>query len=140
MIDWGDNVIPVTNGLLTENFEVEEQATYTFFLDIDRNRVYGYTDGREAMKQAIYLILETERYQYVIFSWDYGVEFVDLFGQAMTFVLPELKRRIIEALLQDTRITSVESFDFQVKNGVVLVTFTAFTIFGEISIERAVDV
>ncbi|MFQ8776837.1 MAG: DUF2634 domain-containing protein [Roseburia sp.] len=26
------------------------------------------------MKQAIYNILNTERYQYIIFSWDYGVE------------------------------------------------------------------
>lgn len=126
------------NGFLDEDFVMAEQSSHTFYLDIDGNVVFGFTDQAEAMKQAIYLTLETERYQYVVFSWDYGVEFVDLFGKQMSFVLPELKRKITEALLHDTRVLRVDDFDFQVNRNVVLVTFTAVTVYGNIPVERAV--
>jgi hypothetical protein len=137
LTDWGDSVIPA-NGFLNEDFEVVEQPSHTFYLDIDKNIVFGFTDNIDAMKQAIYLILETERYQYVIFSWNYGIELLDLFGKQMTFVLPEIKRRVTEALLQDTRVQRLEDFDFQVDRNKVLTTFTAVTIFGNIRIERVV--
>jgi len=128
------------NGFLDKDFEVVEQSSHTFYLDVDRNIVFGFTNKYEAMKQAIYLILETERYQYVIFSWNYGIELLDLFGKQMTFVLPELKRRISEALLQDTRIKYIEDFDFQVNRNIVTTTFTAVTVYGNIPIERTVTV
>ena len=128
------------NGFLQEDFTVAEQASYTWYLDVGRNVVFGYTDGLEAMRQAIYLILETERYRYVIFSWNYGVELLDLFGKQMTYVLPELKRRITEALLQETRIMRLDNVDFQVKLNKVLVTFTAVTVFGDVAVERAVAI
>jgi hypothetical protein len=133
-------MIPAFTGFLNENFEVEEQTSHTFYLDIDNNIVLGYTDNQEAVKQAIYLILSTERYKHVIFTHNYGVEFLDLFGKQLTFVLPELRRRITEALIQDTRITSVESFNFKVNKGVVLCTFTAVTIYGNTAIEWAVNI
>jgi hypothetical protein len=95
----------------------------------------GFEWGNE---QAIYLILQTERYHYVIFSWNYGIELEDLFGMPISWVIPEVKRRITEALLQDSRITEVDNFEFDVKKGVVTTTFTAHTIFGDIPIERAV--
>jgi len=128
------------NGFLPEDFEVAEQGSQTFYLDIDRNAVFGYTDGQEAVKQAIYLILSTERYQYVIFSRNYGIELLDLYGRQMTYVLPELKRRIEEALLQDTRIKSLEDFNFMVSKNTILATFTAVTVHGGIPIEKAVTI
>jgi len=132
-------MLPV-NGFLLEDFKVAEQGSQTFYLDINRNVVFGYTDGQEAIKQAIYLIIETERYQYIIFSRNYGVELFDLYGQSMTYVLPELQRRISEAVLQDTRIKRLEDFDFKVTRNKVLVTFTAVTIHGVIPVKKAVTV
>ena len=128
------------NGFLPEDFVIVEQSSKTFYLDINRNVVYGYTDGQDAMRQAIYLILSTERYQYIIFSRNYGIELLDLYGKQMTYVLPELERRITEALLQDTRIKSLENFNFAVARNAILTTFTAVTIHGEIPIEKAVAI
>ena len=128
------------NGFLNKDFKIVEPGSQTFYLDIDRNVILGYTDGQEAMKQAIYLTLSTERYQYVIFSWNYGIELLDLFGRPMTYVLPELKRRIEEALLQDTRIERLENFNFKVNKGTILTTFTAVTVHGSIPIEKAVTI
>ena len=131
-------ILPVTNDFLNNDIEIVEPTSNTFYLDIDRDVVFGFTDGREAMKQAIYLILSIERYQYVILPWSYGVEFADLFGMPISWVIPEAQRRIEEALLQDTRIKAVDNFNFEVGKGVLLIRFTAHTIFGDVDTEREV--
>lgn len=125
---------------LINDFEFEEIPTNTFKLNDSYNQLYGFTDGLEAMKQAIYLILNIERYEYLIYSWNYGVELADLFGQPISYVMAELERRISEALLQDSRITSVENFEFDYKKNKVFCKFTAITIFGEVEIEKVVNV
>ena len=97
-------------------------------------------DDVEAIKQAIYNILNTERYQYIIFSWDYGVELKDLFGKPIDYVMPEVERRITEALVQDDRIDSCDSFEFEKKGRKLLVTFVAHTKFGSVPAQKEVDV
>ena len=92
------------------------------------------------MKQAIYLMLNTKRYQYPVYSWNYGVELLELFGRPVSYVLPELKRRISETLLQDDRISSVDQFSFETEGGKVHVTFVAHTVFGEMELEKEVDI
>ena len=57
----------------------------------------------------------------------------------MKFVLPELKRRITEALVQDSRILGVDAFSFEVNRGKVHATFTVHTIFGDVEAEKVVN-
>ena len=133
-------MIPVESDEIRTDFEFEELPTNTWELHITENRIYGFTDKLEAMKQAIYLILNTERYEHIIYSWDFGIELVNLFGMEITYVIPELERRIKEALLQDTRITSVENFEFETEKGVVKATFTVKTIYGDVETEKVVNV
>lgn len=133
-------MIPVVNDDLQNDFEYEEIPTRTFKLDITSETITGFTDGLEAMKQAIYLILNIQRYEYLIYSWNYGIELQDLFGQPISFVIPELKRRITEALMQDTRIKSVDDFSFEMNKGKVHATFTVSTIFGDVQAEKVVSI
>lgn len=133
-------MIPQTENELKNDFEFEELPTNTFKLNDSYNQIYGFTDGLEAMKQAIYLILNIERYEYLIFSWNYGIELADLFGEPILFVMAELERRISEALLQDSRITSVEDFEFDSERNKVFCKFKVYTIYGEIEIEKVVNV
>ncbi len=101
--------------------------------------VRGYADELEAMKQVVYKILRTERYKYLIYSWDYGVELEDLFGMPVDYVCPEIERRVKEALLQDGRVVSVYNFVFdKSKKGVVAVSFVCETIYGDIDIIKEV--
>ena len=110
-------------------------------MQMDSKMVRGYADGLEAVRQAIFKIIMTERYQYIMYSWNYGIELNDLFGEPMTYVCPELKRRITEALLWDDRIQSVDSFEFDFpQKGVVQVAFTAHSIFGDVQAEREVNI
>lgn len=134
-------MIPGKNGFLTEDFEIEEQPSKTYQMHLSQEIINGYGDNVAAVEQAIYKILNTERYQYVIYSWNYGVEFADLFGEPITYVCPELERRITEALTWDERIISVDSFSFDTEQKrVVKVSFVAHTIFGDIAAERAVNI
>jgi len=124
-----------------EDFELKQQPTKTYRMDTGQEVIRGYTDGLEAMKQAIYKILLTERYQYVMYSWDYGIELADLFGEPVSYVCPELERRIREALLWDDRIEDVTDFEFNLpKKGVVQVSFTVHTMFGEVAAQREVNI
>lgn len=133
-------MLPKTMDDLAKDFEYQELPTKTFKLNVSNQTISGFADNLEAMMQAIYLILNTERYEYLIYSWNYGVELQELYGKDMSYVLPELKRRISEALLQDSRILSVEDFNFESKKGKVIAQFKVLTTFGEIQTEKVVNV
>lgn len=126
----------VDNDLLT--LEVETQPSLTYALDIEHGHIRGMVDELESLRQAIYLILSTERYAYLIYSWNYGVELVELIGQPKEYALPEIKRCITEALLQDDRITAVDGFEFETEKKTVHVTFTVHSIFGDLEVETDV--
>jgi len=134
-------MIPSTVGFLDQDFEIEEQPSKTYKMDLEGNSVRGFCDGIEAMTQTVFRILNTERYQYIIYSWNYGIETLDLYGQPITYVCPELERRITEALSVDSRITSVTDFEHDTSvKGEIHSTFTVHTIFGELKAEKGVNV
>ena len=121
-------------------FVMGEQPGYTHKLDIDRKRVSGMTDKREALYQAIYLILNVERYVYPIYSRNYGSEFSDLIGKPKDYAMSEMKRRITEALLQDDRITSLSDWEFEPGRKSVRASFVVHTIYGDIEASKEVDI
>lgn len=100
----------------------------------DELMLSGYSDGLEAVKQTVYLILNTERYQCPIYSWDYGVELDNLVGKPMSYVASELQRRVSEALKTDDRIVGCTDFQFEITDKRKLaVSFTVVTIYGNIT-------
>ena len=58
-------MIPSTSGFLNQDFEIKEQPSLTYKMELDGDSVRGLVDNREAMKQAIFRILSTERYQHI---------------------------------------------------------------------------
>lgn len=118
------------------------QPNKTYKMMIDTDRIQGtIADDLEAVKQAIYKIINTERYKFLIYSWNYGIELEDLFGKPIPYVLPEIPRRIKEALTQDDRIKDVLGFDLTYnRKGDVLAKFTVVTIYGNLEIEKVVNV
>jgi len=133
-------MVPAQALALDTSINVAEMPSFTYAMELSGDRIRGYTDELKAMEQAIYKIIMTERYKYIIYSWNYGIELADLFGKAISYVCPEIERRITEALLVDTRILSVDEFEFEFpKRGTVVAYFTAHTIFGDIRTKRAVN-
>ena len=114
---------------------IETSRTYK----ITGNRIQGYTDGLDALKQAIYKVLNTERYEYPIYSFNYGIELENLIGKDPVYVQIELKRRIRECLLRDDRITEVDNFKFEFNGDQLKCAFDVHNIFGNLTISREVS-
>lgn len=138
-------MIPSDIDLFDEDLEDEDEddeleATQTYLMELETNRIRGYADDLDAVRQAVYKILNTERYEYAIYSWDYGIETYDLYGEDDTYVVPELQRRIEDALSIDERIIECRDFEFDTsqKNS-VFVKFTVSTIYGDADIEQVVN-
>lgn len=125
---------------LLEDYETKVHTTETFKLNTDENRVYGITDGIDAIKQAAYKILNTERYKYGMYSWGYGIELEDLFGMDIDLVIAKLPNRIKEALTQDDRIIDVTDFEFKKGRNELTVNFVIDTNIGKIEAEKVVSV
>ncbi|MEN7953486.1 DUF2634 domain-containing protein [Clostridioides difficile] len=54
--------------------------------------------------------------------------------------MPELERRIKEALIQDDRVENVDNFEFQNVKGKVHCKFTVHSKYGNIKAEKVVSV
>ena len=132
-------VLPIGEFTITDEIEIIDEATLptrTYKLDFEKGRCIGMTDRLEAMEQAIFKILNTNRFEHTIYSDDYGFE--GMTGEEKLFVQAELPRRIKEALLQDGRITSVEDFHLEFDKDNALATFTAITVYGDVKVLREV--
>lgn len=126
---------------LNPNITVQADVDTTWKVNIDKSTVdTSKIKELEAVKQSIYFILNTERYDYIIYSWRYGVEFKDLIGQQPGRVVSEIKRRVTEALTVDDRITDVTNFTFEKGRGFIIVRCIALTIYGDIELERVVNI
>lgn len=133
-------MIPQNGDDLRQDFVFTTLPSRTLKMDHDWKTITGTIDQIQAVEQAVFLILTTERYQWLIFSWNYGVELQNLIGKDPEYCIPEIERRIREALLQDDRITAVENFEFELNKRKVLTTFTVISIFGNINVEKAVEI
>ena len=122
-------MLPNNNTIIQED---DRMPSHTYYIDFDRNRIIGTVDDIEAVKQAIYLILQTERYESLIYNFYYGTEFDSLIGKSRELITSELERRIREALLEDDRITRVTDFTIEFTSDKAIVKFTVNTIFGDI--------
>ncbi len=118
---------------LGSDFELESEPSFTYAMQISddetrENRFVGKTDDIDAMKQAILKILNTERYENEIYSWDYGIELKDLFGMDIAYVMSEVQTRIIDAITADGRFGSVDDLEVeQTGKHTIHATFTVTT-------------
>ncbi|MBS5959209.1 MAG: DUF2634 domain-containing protein [Clostridiales bacterium] len=133
-------MLPTTGDILQKNLKIVQKPSKTFKLDMENKRIIDMVDGLEAVKQSVYCILNTERFEWLIYSWNYGSELKDLFGKSSGLVKAKIKKRIREALIQDDRISDVDSFFFDINERKLHVTFTVHTQWGEIEAEKEVSI
>lgn len=110
-------------GLLPNNTENTDFRTtdisypsLTLGIDFERKKIIGLIDGLNAIRQAVFLILSTPRYEYAIYNFQYGCETESLLGLSAELAQSEIKRSVKEAVLTDDRIKSVQNFVFKQEN------------------------
>ena len=94
-------------------------------------------EGDEAIKIWIYKALSTERFRYLAYSWQYGIELRPFIGKVMSVQqrYSEIKRVIVECLMVNPYIKSIDTIDIQHEGDTVDISITLTTIYGEVSVD-----
>lgn len=120
------------------SFPMYKEIAWDFKRNIPilENGDFKIVEGNNAVKVWVYKALLTPRYNYSIYSWDYGSELLDLIGKAYTPSLTkeEAKRLIKEALEINPYILEVEITDIDFKDSLLSATVKVKTIYGEIEV------
>ena len=120
---------------MAETAEMVEYRQPNLTYRLGEKTVAGRVDNLEAVKQAIYHILSTERYSNPIYDDDYGVELEQYIGQDIGMVTADIENTLRDALTQDDRITDVQVNSVEKskeQSGACVIDFTVFTIYGNI--------
>lgn len=106
----------------------------TFKYNSGGNRII--LDGDAALKVWVYKALKTERNQYLAYSTRYGIELKPFIGKVMSVGerYSELKRVIIECLMVNPYIKSIDSIEFDANGDKVDCQIELTTIYGGINI------
>lgn len=133
-------IIPLNSVDIDNGIEKIKETSLSYKIKAYEERIQEYVNGIDAVRQAVYKILMTERYKYEIYDWNYGIELNDLFGKNSEFVKGELSVRIEDALCADDRIDSVYDFYYWTdKKGSLCVRFYVKTIYGDFDFEWEAD-
>ena len=117
------------------SFPLYREVAWDFKRDIPilENGDFKIVEGNEAIKVWVYKALLVPRYNYSIYSWNYGSELMDLIGKAYTAQLTksEARRYIEEALKINPYILEVNVIDTDFKDSVLSANIKITTIYGE---------
>ena len=117
------------------SFPMYKEIAWDFKRNIPilENGDFKIVEGNNAIKVWVYKALLTPRYNYSIYTWDYGSELLDLIGKAYTPSLTkeEAKRLIKEALEINPYILEVEITDINFKDSLLSADIKIVTIYGE---------
>ena len=120
-------------GIDLDDIVDESLPTNTFLVNDDAEQIAGMNDGIEAMRQAVEIILTTKRFNYQIYSGNFGIELDDLIGEDPDYIESTLPERIRDAFSVDDRILREENYSFQMIGDKMLVSFNVVTVFGTFS-------
>lgn len=116
------------------NVEFITYPIQEWILDDETGELKDVSFELHAISQDVKFYLSTERNKYPIMGSNFGVELDDLIGKDKQYVKAQVKKRIIEALSIDDRITSVSSFNFtQQSPDALSVSFVVSTRLGDFS-------
>ena len=105
--------------------------------------VNGKIDKLEAIKQSVYRILMTERWDNPIYDSNYGIELEQYQGKDFGFVVAGIQETLKDALLQDDRITDVIVTDVEKSTeqaNACVIQFEVYTIYGNYSEEMNLNI
>lgn len=125
----------------TSDLPIFQEYAWDFERDCflyDVNGRHILLSGNPALEVWIYKALKTERFEYLAYSWQYGIELKPFIGKVMGVQerYSELRRVITECLMVNPYIKSIDSFSITPENRAELVRvhITLTTVYGEVEI------
>ena len=118
---------------------IASQPSKTWIIDRDTMQVVCMDEGLEAVRQAVEIALDVERFRWTIYSANFGSELDELIGQDEALITAEIPRLVEGALSQDDRVVQVEDYVFtRTGPDSMHVSFTVRTVYGEITEEMQI--
>jgi hypothetical protein len=111
-----------------EDIDEEDLPTNTFLAYGDQ--IAGMDDNLAAMRQAVHIILTTKRFNYQIYTENFGIELDDLIGEEPDYIESVFPDRIREAFSIDDRILSEQNYVFNTVGDTMTISFDVVTVFG----------
>lgn len=129
-----------STGTEEENLPLLTEYAWDFNVDkflYDGDGHHIVVTGQEALKVWIYKALKTERYVHEAYSWSYGIELKPFIGKVMGVKerYSELRRVIVECLMVNPYIRSIDSVTFSQDGPSVTCRITLTSIYGEVSMD-----
>lgn len=133
-------MIPKAMGFSVNDEAIQTSLTYK--VDLEKKHIVGKVDGIDAIVQAVIKNFYTERYAYVIYSQNYGIEIEQYIAQDFDFIKTDIEQTIRECLVIDDRIQSLEDFKCELGKDLdaMLITFRLQTVEGVLDFEREVKI
>lgn len=129
-------MLPQIDNQLKNTSQVITLPSKTYKLNLndnDNDRIIGFVDKLDAVKQAVYHILSIERYAYLIYDNNYGVELEQYIGQGFEYLYATIEETLKEALTHDLRITNILITNInKISNDTALVEFEVQSIYGNL--------
>ena len=124
-------------GTSNNNLPLYKECAWDFindraiFVDGSPKIVYG----NEGIKVWIYKAIKTNRYEFEIYTWDYGSEIESLLGKGFQigFIKSETKRYIEEALSVNPYITKINKIDVDFKTDILTAYVDLETVYGRLN-------
>lgn len=126
-------VLPTSSINIIGGVNFQTQPSLSWYINKETNRIEGTVDGQAAVRQAVEIILNVERFRWQIYRPYSGMEWDGLIGQDPGYVGAELQRRVIDALTVDDRVTGIYDYDYTVDGASLSAVFTVNTVYGSIA-------
>ena len=112
---------------------IASQPSKTWIIARSTMQVAYMDDGLEAVRQAVEIALDVERFRWTIYSANFGSELDELVGQDEALITAEIPRLVEGALSQDDRVVQVEDYVFtRTGPDSMHVSFTVRTVYGDL--------
>lgn len=128
------NTLPDIIGFDTD-IVLTSRPSKTWIIDRSAMQV-GYMDeGLEAVRQAVEIALNVDRFRWQIYNTNFGNELKDLIGDDADYIQSEFPRMVDDALSVDDRVIDTTDYIFTVNGDSMAVSFTVNTVFGALAEE-----
>jgi len=121
-----------------EEDDEEDYIIRDFEVDWDTMTLTGeIVEGLDAIVMWVNNALRTKRYEWPIYSWDFGEEYTDLISHTYSeeYLENECNRLITECLQEHPYIQGIEELSVSVEGDYLHISFTLVTDLGEVDVD-----
>ena len=127
-------------GLSLETITFAQQPSLTWKINQETGRIQGECTDYAAVRQAVEIILNVERFRWQIYRPYSGMQWDGLIGRDSGYVAAELQRRVREALMMDDRVRGISNFSYTAEGDSLTASLTVNTVYGEVQTSVEVNI